>query len=247
MAESARAKTSTSAPKLGVMRRTDQLRWPRAELDTTCVAIWPSPRRASQIEGASRTWATRSSDFATAAWKAAVTIAGVSGVRSPLTVRHRSQAASAGPALTVARMRPHRVHRGTGCQLSRRSCMCLNRSVRLMPARPFANGDHSGKRRSSDRRAVLFARPEAALVHVAAASRPVRRAQVLLEDLAARVAGQRVDPLHRRRALVLGELLAAVLDQLLLGHLRAGPHHEGLGRLTPTVVGHADDGGIGDG
>src|SRR3954447_5611278 len=78
-------------------------------------------------------------------------------------------------------------------------------------------------------------------VDVALAALPVRGAQLLLEDLAARVARQGVQPLDAGRALEPGQVLAGVVDDRLLGQRRAvrvgGAHDHRLRRLPPAVVG----------
>src|SRR4051812_23761292 len=78
-------------------------------------------------------------------------------------------------------------------------------------------------------------------------SGPVGLAQVALEDLAGGVARERLDDIHALRALVVREVLAAERDQLLLGggDVRF-QGHDALDRLTPAVVGYADDGDLCD-
>src|SRR5690606_4492267 len=82
--------------------------------------------------------------------------------------------------------------------------------------------------------------------HVAVAALPVGGAQLALEQLAARVAGQDVGEVDRLRHLEAGDVLASEGDELLGGGIGAlSPHDDGLHRLAPPLVGHTDDGHVG--
>src|SRR5919199_4790694 len=74
---------------------------------------------------------------------------------------------------------------------------------------------------------------------------PLALAELVLLDLARRRLRKLVDELHGPRGLVVGDLAADVLDQLVLAQVVSGPeHHEGLRTLAPMVVRHAHDGGL---
>ena len=73
---------------------------------------------------------------------------------------------------------------------------------------------------------------------VLGAPRPVGLAQLELLELAGGGAGQLGAELDRRRALVVGQALAAELDQVgLRGRRPRAQHHERLHRLAPLLVG----------
>src|SRR4051794_38428193 len=77
---------------------------------------------------------------------------------------------------------------------------------------------------------------------------PVRRAQAELLELPRGGARQLVAELHARGALVVREVLAAVVDQVVFGGFGSWcEHDQRLDRLTPLLVGHPDDGDLGDG
>src|SRR3954451_7608102 len=77
--------------------------------------------------------------------------------------------------------------------------------------------------------------------HLPLAPLPVRLAQVLLQDLAGRIARQLADDVDGLRALERRELAAAPGEQLLDFDRRAGPRDDhGLGHLAPALVGNAD-------
>src|SRR5437867_13416719 len=76
---------------------------------------------------------------------------------------------------------------------------------------------------------------------------PVRLAQLTLEQLAARVARQRLDEVHRLRAFVVREALAQPRDDPGRIRRHAGTQdHAGLHGLAPALVGHADHGAFAD-
>ncbi len=102
------------------------------------------------------------------------------------------------------------------------------RSSPPSPADPITSGSPGGgtARRRTARPGSLIS-----LVHQSASTFPVRRPQVLLQDLAARVAGQGVDPVDRRGALELRQTLTAVVDDLPFRRLGAGAY----GRSAPSV------------
>src|ERR1700754_3946588 len=79
----------------------------------------------------------------------------------------------------------------------------------------------------------------------AVATLPVRLAEVLLQDLADGTARQGVDDVDGLRALVRRQPLARERDDLLFGGL-ALQCDNGFHRFTPLLVGHADDGDLGD-
>ena len=82
----------------------------------------------------------------------------------------------------------------------------------------------------------------------AVAAGPVGLAQLALQHLARGVAGELGDEVDRGRALVAGEVGAGVGDEVLGGDGSAAgdADDDGLDRLAPPLVGHADDGDVGD-
>src|SRR5690349_15378766 len=82
-----------------------------------------------------------------------------------------------------------------------------------------------------------------ASVHLARTSLPIRRAEQELLQLAGGRASELAAELDRARALVVGQLRAAVLDEIGLARLHRGAqHYQRLHRLAPALVGHADHG-----
>src|SRR5690606_5498653 len=82
---------------------------------------------------------------------------------------------------------------------------------------------------------------------VAVAALPVGFAQHALEDLAAGIAGDRFDEVDRAWALEVRDALAHEADDVVgLDRLAGLGHHDRLDLLAPLVVGHADDGPVGD-
>src|SRR5438477_13204913 len=85
-------------------------------------------------------------------------------------------------------------------------------------------------------------------VDLALAAFPIRGAELELLELAGGGAGQLGSELDRRRALEVGQVGAAVLDELGLGGLGACfEDDQGLDRLAPLLVGDADDADLGHG
>src|SRR5215472_15284528 len=77
---------------------------------------------------------------------------------------------------------------------------------------------------------------------------PVGLAKLSLQDLAARIAGDRLDEVHRTRPLEAGKPFARPVDQVLIGQLGPGlADDDGFDRLTPAVVRHTDHGNVGHG
>src|SRR5258708_22223822 len=90
-----------------------------------------------------------------------------------------------------------------------------------------------------------FRRGSVSQSHPAGAILPIRFAELVFQDLAARIAGQRVHEIDRSRTFVTGQMPAAELDDL--GGFHCGPgNHDRFDRFAPLLVGHTDDRGIGD-
>src|SRR5580692_4033970 len=86
-----------------------------------------------------------------------------------------------------------------------------------------------------------------ASVHLAILPRPKGIAQMAAQDLAGGVARQGFDEVDRLRRLEARDALAGEADDIRRRRLLAGlHHHDGLDRLAPFVVGHADHGDFGD-
>src|SRR6478609_4358796 len=100
----------------------------------------------------------------------------------------------------------------------------------VVPRRSLSQADRRCSRRSSD---------------LAALSCPEWFAKLPLQNLSAGVARQCFDEIDGPRALVGSELLAAKGDDLLRRRL-LGRDDDGLDRLSPTLVGDSDDGGVED-
>src|SRR5215831_6508938 len=78
-------------------------------------------------------------------------------------------------------------------------------------------------------------------VDLAGSAGPVRLAEVALQDLAARIARDRVRERDRARPLEAGQPLARPVDQVVLPELGArAADHDRAHRLAPALVGHAD-------
>jgi hypothetical protein len=85
------------------------------------------------------------------------------------------------------------------------------------------------------------------LVNLAITALPVWLAQFCLQDLPRRVPRDNIDALDSRWALEAGQTLTTMCDELFLaGVIALGSDNEGQWRLTPALVGYADDSDVGN-
>src|SRR5215472_5739106 len=84
-------------------------------------------------------------------------------------------------------------------------------------------------------------------VDLACVAGPVRLAELSFQDLAARIAGDRLNEVNRTGPLEAGEPLARPVDQLLICKLGSRfADHDGLDSLTPALVWHTDHSDVDD-
>src|SRR4030095_12375094 len=113
------------------------------------------------------------------------------------------------------------------------------------PLRTAAFRNRRGKRPASSVRFSVPARSSPLDSDLALDLLPVLLAQVLLEHLAGKAAGQRCDEVHRLRRHHAAQALLAKRDQFVGPAGRAGVQlDDRLDGLTPLLVGHADHGAV---